>query len=208
MFAYCNNNPTVYIDSLGTAAQRYPSHTLQDYRDFGGCRPNIDVLMAYFGVSDPSEVPDIPEGALIFIENITSVSGAKGFGIVRGKTLVLNEYKYCEYTFWGIGGSISKSIPLDVVITQGLVYGVDNVTDYCGLFFGGAYNMLSSISGGAYASPQVYAKIKGGMSYAPSLGLSATYYWTQQSNWIYGKAPFTIVANPYQSVTSTHGPHL
>lgn len=51
---------------------------------------------------------------------------------------------------------------------------------------------------GAYASSKVYAEIVGGMSYAPSIGGSITYYATGQTDWFYGRANMTIVTNPYQ----------
>jgi len=58
--------------------------------------------------------------------------------------------------------------------------------------------MLSMSFGGAYANPEVYAEIVGGMSYAASVGGSFTYYITGQTDWIYGSANMDIVINPYQ----------
>ena len=115
---------------------------------------------------------------------------------------MLDANKFCEYVFVGIGWSKSMSIPLDRTITQGYVYGIEDAGDYCGLFLGGSGNMISSAFGGAYASPEIYAEIIGGMSYAPSLGLSVTYYMTGQTSWIYGAANMVVVTNPYRSSPS------
>lgn len=59
--------------------------------------------------------------------------------------------------------------------------------------------MLETCYGGAWASPQVSAEIISGMSYAPSIGVSTTWYMTSQTDWIYGKANMVTVTNPYQS---------
>ena len=89
-------------------------------------------------------------------------------------------------------------MPFDRTITQGYVYGIEDVNDYCGLFLGGSGNMLSTAFGGAYSSPEVYAEIVSGMSYASSVGVSVTWYMTGQSDWIYGPANMVVVTNPYQ----------
>ena len=197
MFAYCNNNPVVLVDVSGC---RPTNHFLRECFDGGTSSgsANTEFLMAFYGVDSPREIPQMPEGAMVFVENITSVSFNMGLCFFEGRTIVMDANKYCEYFFSGIGFSYSMSIPLDVTVSQGYVYGVKHVEDYCGNFVGGSVNMLSNISGGAYASQDVYAQITGGMSYSSSLGFSVTYYITAQTGWIYGTAPMTVISNPYQ----------
>ena len=193
MFAYCNNNPVSYTDILGCS--RVPCTVCID--DGGAYPPNIEFLMAFYGADTPGEVPDLPEGAMIYAENITSISFSNGVCFIQGKTVVFDEYRYCEYDFSGFGWGVSKSMPLDMAITQGYVYGLENVSDYEGVFFGGTFNMLSNAAGGALALNKVYAEVVYGMSYAPSIGASVTYYSTSQSDWTYGKANMVILTNPY-----------
>ncbi len=195
MFAYCNNNPIYFVDPFGyRPTNKVEFICLED----DGYGPNTKFLMAFYGVDSPKDIPEMPEGAMIFVENVTSVSLFMGIGIVEGRTIVMDANKYCEYMFVGIGWSESRSIPLDRSITQGFVYGIRNVEDYCGLFMGASSNMLATSFGGAYASPEVYAEIMGGMSYAPSVGASVTWYLTGQSGWIYGPANMVVVTNPNQ----------
>ena len=195
MFAYCGNNPAVNCDPYGNAYTDIYTVSFDCVQDYA---PNTKFLMAFYGVESPSEIPEIPEGAMIFVENITSLSICYGLTIIEGKTIVMDATKYCEYVFVGIGWSESRSMPIDKSITQGYVYGISNVNDYCGWFVGASGNMLSTAFGGAYASAEVYAKIVSGMGFAPSVGVSVTYYFTAQSDWIYGPANMYIVTNPYQ----------
>jgi len=145
---------------------------------------------------------------MIFVENITSLSVYKGVNIIEGRTIVMDANKYCEYTFVGIGWGVSMSLPLDRTITKGYVYGLDSVGDYCGLFFGGSNNALSTVFGGAYASPKVYSEITGGMSYSSSIGGSITWYMTGQTDWIYGPANMVVVPNPHQFSPLNPSPHI
>ena len=73
---------------------------------------------------------------------------------------------------------------------------------------GASANMLSSVYGGAYAPSKVYAEITGGMGIAPSVGGSITYYFTEQTDWIYGRANMEIITNPYQSVPWNPSPMM
>ena len=183
------------VDNAGLARCHFKTHLADGG---GGYGPNIDFLKAFYGVQSRKAVPEKPEGSMYFVENITSVTVCGGMTIIEGRTIVFDEYKYCEYFFVGIGYSVSMSIPLDMVITQGYVYGINNVNDYCGFFLGASANMLVTCYGGAWANPEVYAEIVSGMSYAPSLGASATWYTTNQTGWIYGKANLSPDVNPYQ----------
>lgn len=197
MYTYCNNNTINAYDPCGYAA--WGTNTVAMCDGGSGYGPNVEFLMAFYGVTSPSEIPEMPDGAMIFVENITSVSNKAGLGIVEGRTIVMDAYRYCEYTFVGIGRSVSKSIALDRTVTQGYVYGLESVDDYCGRFVGGSANLLSTAAGGAIASLDVYAEITGGMGYAPSVGVSVTWYRTAQTNWIYGRANMVVLTNPYHT---------
>ena len=206
MFAYCLNNPVMYRDPTGNVPLSQFAYACM--YDGGGYAPNMEYLMAFYGVDSPSEVPEMPEGAMIFVENITSISVFGGGAIVEGRTIVMDANKYCEYTFVGVGWSKSVSIPLDRMISQGYVYGVENVTDYCGNFYGASANMLSDVFGGAVAFNGVYSEIVGGMGFASSVGISITGYATDQTNWIYGKANMVVLPNPYQNSPLNPNPNM
>ena len=157
--------------------------------------PNIEYLMAFYGVTSPSDVPALPDGAMIFVENMTSTTVGL-VTIVEGRTIVFDEYRYCEYFFSGIGVGLSASLPIDKTITQGYVYGLKDVDDYCGWFVGLSFASAAMAQGGAFASREIYAVITNGTSTGVSLGLCRTYYFTAQSKWIYGKANMTTVIVP------------
>ena len=147
MFAYCNNNPINFVDVHGYRPTDILECVCLEYDTYG---PNTEFLMAFYGVNSANDIPDMPEGAMVFVENITSVSVGMGSGIVEGKTVVMDANKYCEYTFVGICWSKSMSPPLDMSITQGYVYGIKDPADYCGLFVGGSGNMLATSFGGKH----------------------------------------------------------
>ena len=208
MFAYCGNNPvcrkditgTRYCEATSVAAESATarSEACQFQNKVALERQNTKTLMAVYGVTSPNDIPEIPDGAMLFLENITSVSISGSLAIVRGQTVVMDRYKYCVYNFTGIGLSAALvSIPVDYTITAGYVYGLNTVTDYCGAFLGGSSNLLLDIAGGAVACNGVYAEIIGGHNYVPSLGLSITNYTTTQTNWIYGPANITFLPNLY-----------
>ena len=97
MFAYCNNNPTNFADAFGCRPSSQFSHT--SMTEGSGCRDygaNIELLMAFWGVSSPEDVPNLPEGAMLFVENITCLT-IYGVTIIEGRTIVFDENKYCEY---------------------------------------------------------------------------------------------------------------
>ena len=70
---------------------------------------------------------------------------------------------------------------------------------------GGSSNLVTSVQGGAWA-PGVRAEIIEGANSVASVGGSVTYYFTSQSDWIYGAADFYIVPNVYQ--TSPLNPNM
>ena len=198
MFAYCNNNAVNFADAFGCRPSSTCSRTTMT--EGSGCPdygPNIQLLMAFFGVTSPNDVPDLPEGAMIFVENITCIT-IGGITIVEGITIVFDENKYCEYIFTGAGIGVGASLPLDRTITQGYVYGVNDVSDYCGEFWGLSVCCAANAVGGAYAFGGVHGTITAGTSTGVSLGFSRTYYTTPQNDWIYGKANLTFVSNPAQ----------
>ena len=205
MFAYCNNDPENSCDSYGYGPMNGGSRTcfyvILECGSANTSSPNDEFLMAFYGVSSSNDIPDMPDGAMIFVENITSWSRGN-LSVIKGYTVVFDSEKFCEYSFGGVGVGVSKSIPLDKTITQGYVYGVTDVSDYCGIFAGGSVNMLAQFSGGAIglplANPMVYTNVEGGAGYSPSVGLSLTWYGTKQTDWIYGKANLCTLVNPYQ----------
>ena len=206
MFAYCGNNPVSRYDPTG---KRYCMVHVYDGGSGGGVyAPNTDYLMAFYGVDSPNKIPEMPKDAMIFVENITSVSTTMGLSIIEGRTIVMDANKYCEYAFVGIGVGKSASMPLDRAISQGYVYGLKHPTDYCGGFLGASANMLSDIYGGAVAINGVYAEITGGISYAPSIGGSVTYYMTGQSDWIYGRANMVVLPNPHPITPLNPSPNM
>ena len=93
-------------------------------------------------------------------------------------------------------------IPMDYSITAGYVYGLEAVTDYCGVFAGASVGLTSNISGGAIAPNGVYAEIIGGQNFVPSIGVSVTNYTTNQTNWVYGRANISILPNRYPPLPS------
>ena len=205
MFAYCNNNPSSCLDPYGSR----PVSVLERFGDIpiptptsteNKPRNNDAAVSAFYGVSSSDDIPPIPDGAMLFVENIISVNVGPLASIVRGKTIVMDRDKYCEYFFWGVGAGISgvSGALLDKSYTKGYVYGLTNVTDYCGLFLGTSSNLVTSVQGGAWApSNGVYAEIIGGTNITASVGTSATYYFTSQADWIYGPVDFYIVPNVY-----------
>ena len=198
MFAYCNNNSVNLADKSGCRPNsKFSCTTMTEGSGCPDYGPNIEFLMAFFGVTSPGDVPDLPEGAMIFVENFTCIT-IYGVTFVEGKTIVFDENKYCEYYFTGVGVGAALTLPVDSVITQGYVYGVNDVSDYCGEFWGLSFYCAATATGGAYAFGGVRAEITAGTGTSVSLGVSRTYYATPQSGWIYGKASMTIVTNPSQ----------
>ena len=193
MFAYCANNPIAYTDPAG-----YLPDSQFSYKCLGaggGRGANTELLMAFFGVTSPNEIPKMPDGAMIFVENTTGIT-ILGLTFIRGSTIVFDEYKYCEYSFTGIGIGAGLSLPLDKTITQGYVYGVNDVADYCGEFWGGSLCCAATAIGGAFAFGGVRGEITAGTSTSVSLSASRTYYITSQTGWIYGRANLTFITVP------------
>ena len=196
MFAYCGNNPVLNVDMQGT---RYcEATTVQGESAIGrsiACQHqnnmnmnrNIENVMNFWGVNSITDIPKLPDNAMLFMEDITSVT-IGGVTYIHGRTIVMDNNKYCEYLFNGVGYGVS-GLPFDACTTAGYVYGVSDVSDFEGWFYGGSFNQLYHISGGAIAPNGVYSKILSGNGFAStSIGGSITYYSTPQSRWKYGKA--------------------
>lgn len=103
------------------------------------------------------------------------------------------------YSFAGIAFGVS-GIPYDSCVTAGEVYGVNDPSDYAGLFIGASTNFIADGDGGAIAPNGVRAKIWGTNGYmSASAGVSVTYYFEASETWTYGKAPIAWHHNHYSS---------
>lgn len=168
---------------------------------------NINNMMQFFGVSNPDDVPILEDNQMVFMENVRSVA----FG-VSGVTIVMDNNKYCMYTFTGVSTSIIKgSLPYELGVTKGYVYNVNTPSDYEGAFLGQSTILPGTASGGAVVPnilrlPNgVYAEIISGDSWlAGSSGFSATYYFADTSDWAYGEADInwyvpriSLLADPF-----------
>ena len=170
-------------------------------RNIGGVteHPNKDTICRMFGVSEIDQVPGYEEGCMFFVENVYSVCAIGIVSIVRGKAVVFDQDKYCEYVFWGVSPGLSvPKFPGDAYIAEGVVYGVNSPSDYSGLFFGATANMVGMGEGGAKALNGVSAKILVLEGYlAPTFGVSGNYYVESSPNWTYGKAHFELTPSRY-----------
>lgn len=145
-------------------------------------------MLAFLGVSSAEDLPVLDENCMVFLENYKSFS----FGLVSvvyGRTIVMDNDKYCEYVFVGISSSKSLlPLPVDGGVTKGYVYNVSTPDDYCGLFLSGSANLKCDAIGGAVAPNGVYATIISGEGFGVSSGLNVTYYFMSSDGWIYDKA--------------------
>ena len=117
---------------------------------------NVEAMMKLFGVDSPEELPELPENAMVVIENVRSL----GY-VVEGRAIVMDSEKYCMYTFFGggIGASglimSSKLVPgADMTITASYVYGVSDPSDYAGWFFASSAVFPGVSDGGAIVERQ------------------------------------------------------
>ena len=192
MFAYCGNNPVIFRDIAGTRHEISAGVGYQNNKN-----KNIDNVMKFWGVDSINAVPEIPDNAMLVVENISSVTLGE-ITYIHGRSIVMDNDKYCEYLFNGVGYGVSGA-PVDFCETLGYVYGVNDVQDYEGWFYGGSFNQLANINGGAIATNGVYSEIIYGQGFvSPSLGASATYYSTPQNDWVYGKAKIKWHAPVYR----------
>ena len=193
MFAYCRNRPSDRIDSTG----------LMDEDANEEKNANIENMMKFFGVSSPDDLPELEDGCMVFIENIHSFT-ILGITIVVGKTIVMDNDKYCEYSFGGVSAGISV-LPFDICTTAGYVYGVENPSDYAGAFFGISANVVATGAGGAIAPNGVRAEILGSYGYlSAAVGVSGTYYKAASDKWIYEQADISWHQNYYNYLWEDH----
>ena len=209
MFVYCGNNPVNCEDPDGYrpvwektygGVTMYTDTALSAGGSSGTYGANTYNMMQFFGVNSPEEIPVLPEGAMVFMEVISSASpfpaSYRPITLIQGHTVVMDNDKYCEYYFTGTGLGVS-AFYFDNVVTAGYVYGVKEPSDYSGLFIGGSTNMLYDGDGRAVAPNGVYAEILGVHGYVgPGFGASLTGYTALSSSWIYGLAPITWYQRP------------
>lgn len=193
-YGYCWNNPLYYIDSNGCEPQTANKHG-------GGGRSfatpetgqNMENMMNFFGVTDPKDLPELPDNAMVFVENVTSVGP-----IIRGSTIVMDYDKHCEYIFWGAGTGTSL---FDSTETLGYVYNVKEPGDYAGLFLGASLDTVSDVKGGAVApsfnKDFVYSEIIYGQGVSANASAGITWYITKAESWTYGKANINWHQNYY-----------
>lgn len=159
---------------------------------------NIENMMMFFDVDSADDLPELPENCMVFIENIWSITIA-GITYVHRTTIVMDEDKYCMYSFNGVSYGVS-GVAHDYCETVGYVYNVEDVSDFCGFFYGGSFNEMYRISGGAVATNGVYSEIISGVGYgSASLGLIITHYSTPSGDWTYGKASIRWRQTPYST---------
>ena len=171
MFSYCRNNPASRTDLFGYADE--------DAKEKAG--QNIENMLAFFGVDSPEELPEMSDDCMVFLEN-TWIFSILGLSYVQGASIVMDADKYCMYSFWGFSAGAS-GIPYDYSVTKGYVYGVKNVEDFCGNFYGATFNGIADIEGGARATNGVRSDIICGNGFmSASAGFNITRYDTPQKN--------------------------
>lgn len=214
MFAYCGNNPVSRLDPTGKSwftdlvdkviEGMKKNSGKEDNRGDGA---NLENMLSFFGVTSKDDLPVMADNCMVFMENISSYT----FGsitIVIGRTIVMNEDKYCTYTFAGTSRGVGL-FPIDKLVTKGYVYGVENVDDYCGMFLGATYNAVADAFGGAKASNGVSAEIIQGQGFLmPSIGVSFSYYFSEYGDWQYGKADINWYSPLYVPPGYHVGPEL
>jgi len=195
MFAYCGSNPINRIDQSGTkmvCQELLTGGGKTNHKKFA----NEAAMRLFWGVGLCDPLPALPEDGKAVVENI-SVLSFGFFGFTKGHTIVMDNDKYCEYFFWGIAPGLSATCA-SLISTNGIVYGVNNTEDYCGLFLSGSAGSAYDVYGGAWApSNGVHSVLTSGTDYLNlSLGGSITWYYSPQEDWIYGAAPVVSWTKP------------
>ena len=176
MFAYCRNNPVIRIDCFG----------LSDGKCTRSKGSNEENIRKFFGLDEDDELPELEDGCMLLLDNIMVIPLAGPFAVVRGHCVLMDYDKYCEYYYWGLSASYSL-IPFDYQEVKGYVYGVEDVDDYSGLFFGASESNAVDCKGGSIAFNGVTVIIIGGEALSSSIGCSATYFAALYDDWQYGK---------------------
>ena len=145
-------------------------------------------IRMFLGLSENEVIPKLKENQMYVLENTKSV----GLAIV-GRGIVMDNDKYCEYSFGGFGKSMELSGIIDYTETKGYVYNVRNSKDYAGLFIGGSINLAVGVEGGAVAPVvtlnPVYSEIIAGEGLGGGEGVGITWYKQLSKGWVYGEAP-------------------
>ena len=130
-------------------------------------------IRMFLGLSENEAIPKLKENQMYVLENTKSV----GLAIV-GRGIVMDNDKYCEYSFGGFGKGMELSGIIDYTETKGYVYNVKNPEDYAGLFIGGSINLAVGVEGGAIAPAltlnPVYSEIISGEGLGGGAGLGIT----------------------------------
>ncbi|EGG91295.1 hypothetical protein HMPREF0491_02325 [Lachnospiraceae oral taxon 107 str. F0167] len=180
-YGYCLGNPFGLVDYDGKLAGEVSIRNLQS----GLNEKNIRMFL---GLSENEAIPKLKENQMYVLENTKSV----GMAIV-GRGIVMDNDKYCEYSFGGFGKSMELSSIIDYTETKGYVYNVKNPEDYSGLFIGGSINLALGVEGGAVApaltSNPVYSEIIAGKGLGGGAGVGITWYKQLSEGWVYGEAP-------------------
>ena len=124
-YGYCFGNPLRLVDRDGKLAGEVSIRNLPR----GLNEKNIRMFL---GLSENEAIPKLKENQMYVLENTKSV----GLAIV-GRGIVMDNDKYCEYSFGGFGKSMGLSSVIDYTETKGYVYNVKNPEDYSGFFIGG-----------------------------------------------------------------------
>ena len=125
-----------------------------------------------------------------------------------------NLVKKVGYTYDAWGNPISD-LPttgigaLNPLRYKGYVYDVLDASDYAGLFFGANTNMIQWVKGIAFAPNGVRANTVAGNGYlSATTGASVTYYFKQDSDWVYGKADINWYTPLYSGERNSFGQSL
>ena len=145
-------------------------------------------IRMFLGLSENETIPKLKESQMYVLENTKSV----GLAIV-GRGIVMDNDKYCEYSFGGFGKGMELSGIIDYTETKGYVYNVKNPEDYAGLFIVGSINLAVGVEGGAIAPAltlnPVYSEIIAREGLGGGAGVGITWYKQLSEEWVYGEAP-------------------
>ena len=180
-YGYCFGNPLGLVDRDGKLAGEVSIRNLPR----GLNEKNIRMFL---GLSENEAIPKLKENQMYVLENTKSVGM-----VIVGRGIVMDNDKYCEYSFGGFGKSMELSSIIDYTETKGYVYNVKNPEDYSGLFIGGSINLALGVEGGAVApeltSNPVYSEIIAGEGLGGGAGVGITWYKQLSEGWVYGEAP-------------------
>ena len=188
LYCYCRNNYVGFVDIYGYAEQNCIG------------KANSENVRLFFGLDANSDLPSLENDCMLFIENVNSFSiPGTNVAIIKGQPIIFNYDQYCEYDYWGISYGKGTFV-YEYSETKGFVYGVKNVEDYNGIFFGNTNNLVGTASGGAVATNGVKATIVSGQSTSSSSSFSITSYKSRYSTWQKGTAPISWHSGLYWQI--------